>query len=296
MISSVPVEVQKCAQELLKIKATSDVVLERFEPCAGGCINNGGKIVTGAGPYFIKWNDAQKFPGMFQAESRGLHLLRSAHCLHIPEVMAVGEAGPFQLLILTYTESATPRPDYWSSLGSGLASLHKVSSPAFGLDHNNFIGSLYQENSPDNSWINFFINRRLETQLRLAETAGKVPSDLRRQFARLYERLHDLLPQEKPCLLHGDLWNGNVMTNERGAPSLIDPAVYYGHREVDVAMTRLFGGFSNKFYDAYNEAFPLEEGFEERCDLYNLYPLLVHVNLFGGSYVSQVKQILKRFL
>jgi fructosamine-3-kinase len=141
--------------------------------------------------------------------------------------------------------------------------------------------------------LDFFIEERLEKQLKLALSSGKMINSDADLFQRLYSRL-DIIPIEAPSLLHGDLWSGNFMTNADGMPCLIDPAVYFGHREMDLAMTKLFGGFDDEFYEAYNESFPLAAGFEERIDIHNLYPLMVHVNLFGGGYVQQVRGILKK--
>jgi fructosamine-3-kinase len=145
---------------------------------------------------------------------------------------------------------------------------------------------LLQSNEYTANWIDFFIEKRLKAQAGLAFYNGEIPRSLYDKFNDLYNKLPELLPSEKPALLHGDLWSGNVIVGSNGHVSLIDPAVYYGNREAEIAFTKLFGGFSSAFYDAYNEAFPLEKGFEERIDIYNLYPLLVHVNLFGSGYIN----------
>jgi fructosamine-3-kinase len=184
---------------------------------------------------------------------------------------------------------------YWIELGRGLANIHKNRSPTFGLNHDNYIGSLKQSNSPTNSWIHFFIHSRINSQLKLAIDKGQLNSSHQQKFEILFKELPNLLPNEKPALLHGDLWSGNVIVDHHGNAVLIDPAVYYGHREMDLAFTRLFGGFNSEFYHSYFETFPLEPGFDNRVDIYNLYPLLVHVNLFGGSYANQVVSILNRF-
>ena len=143
--------------------------------------------------------------------------------------------------------------------------------------------------------MEFFIEGRLEKQIALAKNSGAIDSATVQQFNRLYNKLPEIIPEEKPSLIHGDLWNGNFMTGADGKAWLIDPAVYYGHREMDLAMTKLFGGFSTDFYESYNETFPLQKGFNNRVDIHNLYPLLVHVNLFGGGYLHEVKNILSRF-
>jgi fructosamine-3-kinase len=163
------------------------------------------------------------------------------------------------------------------------------------LDHDNYIGSLRQFNKYQSTWTEFFIEQRLNIQLKLAFDNGLAKSDWTKQFESLYKKLSSLLPEETPSLLHGDLWSGNLITDEHGGPCLIDPAVYYGNREADLAMTKLFGGFADEFYSVYEANSRIAPGYNDRLDLYNLYPLLVHVNLFGSSYIPSVDAILRRF-
>src|SRR6185436_7332699 len=178
--------------------------------------------------------------------------------------------------------------------GRGLAALHKFGAPYFGLDHDNFIGSLDQANDRRAAWADFYRDLRLEPLVARAAERGLVGVQLRRDFERLFERLDSLVgPAEAPARLHGDLWGGNLHVDERGQPCLIDPAVYGGHREIDLAMMRLFGGYGPRVFDAYEEAWPLSEGHERRTPLYQLYPLLVHVNLFGSGYVGQATRALR---
>jgi protein-ribulosamine 3-kinase len=233
---------------------------------------------------------------MFQAEAKGLHILGASETLRIPEVIHVGEEGSFQYLLLEYIDDGRKSPDFWESFGRGLAKMHKQSASRFGLDHNNYIGSLPQDNRESGSWIEFFIERRLRSQLAIALQNNGLNKSAASDFDKLFAKLNSLLPDERPSLLHGDLWGGNLMIADNGEACLIDPAVYYGHREVDLAMTQLFGGFDSVFFESYNEEFPLLPGYRERLDLYNLYPLLVHVNLFGGGYAAQVMSVLRRFL
>lgn len=289
MIPSVPSAI------LESIEAHTASTFRSFSFASGGCINHGGTLVTSRDVYFLKWNDLKKFPGMFAAESRGLSLLRQTDALAVPGVVHVGEVDGLQFLLLEHIESASRSRDYWIDFGRGLAALHRTTSPAFGLDHDNYIGSLPQKNSRTASGIEFFITRRLNVQLELSYGEGKTDHFVVKKFDGLYKKLPALLPDEPPALLHGDLWGGNIMTTSAGEPCLIDPAVYFGYREADLAMTRLFGGFDPSFLHSYEEVYPLQPGYQERFDLYNLYPLLVHVNLFGGGYLAQVMSILKRF-
>lgn len=288
-VSSVPNTLQQHIIEKLSWS------VKAFHPASGGCINQGGELVTAEGSYFLKWNDRQRYPQMFEKESKGLKLLGGTNCIDVPEVIHVGETDNLQFIILSFVKSGRRAKNYWSLLGEQLADLHRNTHTHFGLDHDNYIGSLSQKNKQKENWIEFFIQYRLEAQLSIAAQNRKITADIRKQFDVLYKKLPDLLPQEKPALLHGDLWNGNVMVNEKGEPTLIDPAVYYGHREAELAFTQLFGGFEPEFYQAYHEAFPVAKGFASRANLYNLYPLLVHVNLFGGGYLQQVENILDRF-
>lgn len=292
----VPAAVQEAVTALLQQKVSGSAQLKNFTPASGGCINHGGRITTSAGDYFLKWNDARRFPAMFEAEAKGLELLRAPGVITIPEVLGAGERGSYQFMVMSFVEQQGRSARYWHMLGERLASLHRVTHSSFGLDHDNYIGSLRQWNKPHASWIDFFIGQRLRVQLALALKDGLLDSGSLLKFEALFKQLPDLLPSEGPSLLHGDLWSGNLITDGKGEPCLIDPAVYFGHREADLAMTQLFGGFDDAFLDSYHHSFPLTPGFRERFDLYNLYPLLVHVNLFGGSYAGQVNSILKKFI
>jgi len=270
--------------------------ISAFSPAAGGCINDGGRITTSAGVYFLKWNASGKYPGMFEAEAKGLSLLRDAAELEVPVVVHYGNAEDYQFLLLEYVATGERSPSYWEDFGRGLAAMHKHTASMCGLDHDNYIGSLPQNNRQTSSWVEFFIHQRLEPQLRLALSSKALDETASGTFARLFNKLPSLLPAELPSLLHGDLWSGNIMTTASGRPCLIDPAVYYGHREVDLAMTQLFGGFDAIFLESYEDVYPLLPGYEERLELYNLYPLLVHVNLFGGGYARQVMSVLNSFV
>ncbi len=266
-----------------------------LKPVGGGCINQTFKAVTGNGNYFVKLNDAAAYPGMFEAEAYGLDILRKAKALSIPAVITSGEALGKSFLVLEWIESGKRQKNFFEDFGTRLALLHSQNESLYGLDKNNYIGSLVQINTPSESFIEFFITHRLVAQLTLAVDHGKLPAGIHKSFERLYAKLPEIIPAEKPSLLHGDLWNGNFMTGADGYACLMDPAVYYGHREADLAMTLLFGGFDNDFYESYHRHFPLESDWRNRVEIFNLYPLLVHVNLFGGGYAREVTEIIKRF-
>ena len=262
----------------------------------GGCINDAVKIQSTTGIFFVKYNLEATYPAMFAREAAGLQLLREAGEIRIPEVLHFDTAEKYSYLLLEYISTGNQARNFWNIFGHALAAVHKHTQALFGLDHDNYIGSLPQSNRQHSDWTDFFILERLEPLVSKARDKGEISPQLVKQLESLYIKLPRLIPSEKPSLLHGDLWNGNYRVDDKGNPCLIDPAVYYGHREMDLGMTRLFGGFSPQFYDSYDNAFPLEQGWESRVDLFNLYPLLVHVNLFGGGYASQVKQIVSKFV
>jgi fructosamine-3-kinase len=263
---------------------------------SGGDINDAFELELADGQRLFMKTNGSAPAGMFQAEARGLAWLAEARALAVPSVVAVG-ADRASFLVLELVEPGPRRRGFDEELGRALAALHRASPGAFGLDHDNFIGSLPQSNRAHARWADFFQSERLEPQLRRATDQGRVTSGMRQGFARLFARLSELVgPEEPPARLHGDLWGGNLHVTAGGAPCLIDPAAYGGHREVDLAMMRLFGGFSERVFSAYFEAFPLAPGHGERVPLYQLYPLLVHVNLFGGGYAASVEHGLERYV
>jgi len=222
--------------------------------------------------------------------------LRQAEEIEVPKPLHHDEINGKGFLLMEAIISDKPNSNFWFLFGNQLAELHKHSKEFFGLDHNNYIGSLQQLNTMASTWAEFFVTQRLEPQLKMALDNKKAGTSLSRKLNALFPKIENLFPKEKPALLHGDLWSGNFMVGGRGEAVLIDPAVYYGHREMDLAMSKLFGGFNEDFYTAYHSNRPLESGWLERVDLCNLYPLMVHVNLFGGSYLMQVERILNQFV
>ncbi len=261
-------------------------------PLAGGSINEAWAVdLEDESSVFVK-TKLRAPAGMFAAEARGLEFLRAGLAgvegLAVPAVLASGA----EYLVLELITPGPPRADFDELLGRGLAALHRSGAGLeLGLDQPNYIGSLAQVNAPRPDWPSFYRDCRLRPML--DQAGALISTQLRLRFDRLLDRLPELCcPAEPPARLHGDLWGGNLHRDALGRPVLIDPAVYVGHREIDLAMMRLFGGFSPWAFAAYEEAWPLAEGWKRRVDLYQLYPLLVHVNLFGGSYVGSVEAAL----
>lgn len=265
----------------------------RWIPLAGGDINQVYRLEAPDGQMWlakIRLGAPQHF---FAAEARGLKELREAQALRIPAVLAVDAEG----ILLEWLEPASGGEEaQGAALGRGLARLHRVTRDLYGFDENNFIGLLPQENPAVPDWIAFFREARLLPQIELAAQKGHFGATRRRLADRLLLRLPEWIDEAevKPSLLHGDLWGGNWLATRHG-PALIDPAVSYGDREMDLAMSRLFGGFPQEFYTAYNEEFPARSGHRDREALYQLYYLLVHLNLFGEAYGPAVGRVLHRY-
>ena len=265
----------------------------------GGSINDTREVRLGDGrSVFVKVND-RRHTGLFLEEARGLLALAQAEGPRVPQPLALFEDSARQYLLLEYVASGSPDHSFWDRFGQALAGMHRTNrAPRPGFYADNHIGSTPQENAWMTSWHEFFAERRLRRQMELARRHDRADTAMEQALERLIARLSELIPdldEGGASALHGDLWGGNFMVSASGEPVLIDPAVYYGHREADLAMTQLFGGFSERFYQAYTATWPLVPGFADRRDLYNLYHLLNHLNLFGTGYLGGCRAILRRF-
>lgn len=258
---------------------------------SGGSINDVYLLQTSAGPRVIKLNKASRFPGMFEAEKEGLQELRSSDTIDVPEAYSCGEIDDTAYLLLEYKPEGKPAQDFWQLFARDLAALHSRTAKTFGFKSSNYIGSLPQYNESTSTAAGFYISQRLEPQIRMAADNG-----FRLGYIDVVlKNISAEIPEEPSSLIHGDLWSGNYLVNEGGLPCLIDPAVCYGPREMDLSMMKLFGGFGAEVFDLYQDHFALQPGFEERVPLWQLYYLLVHLNIFGSSYLSQVQNIFKRY-
>ncbi|OKH17083.1 fructosamine kinase family protein [[Limnothrix rosea] IAM M-220] len=268
--------------------------LETQGSVGGGCINEGYKI-TGLGQqYFVKLNRPNQSE-MFAAEALGLQQMKATDSILVPQPICWGETQSNSYIVLEWLELGSGGASAWQEMGRKLAAMHRAGgSEQFGWDRNNTIGSTPQINTWCDDWAEFWAETRIGYQLRLANRRGGGFPDAKLVMARIRDILQDVMPQ--PALVHGDLWSGNAAIAADGTPVIFDPAAYYGDREVDIAMTELFGGFPPSFYQGYNEVWPLDAGYGDRKDLYNLYHVLNHFNLFGGGYGSQAKRIIQRLM
>jgi fructosamine-3-kinase len=278
----------------------SQVTGEKFEvnqrrSVSGGCINQGYAIANNQHTYFVKLNQAFQLD-MFEAEALGLQQMWETHTIRIPKPICWGTEDSSAYIVLEWLDLGHGGgANAWEEMGRNLAAMHKAtSSQGFGWDRNNTIGSTPQINDWTANWTKFFTEHRIGYQLKLAKRRGGHFKQGERLLAAIGELLADYYPQ--PSLVHGDLWSGNASVTAAGEPAIFDPATYYGDREVDIAMTELFGGFPAAFYRGYNEAWPLDRGYERRKTLYNLYHILNHFNLFGGSYESQTNRMIGQIL
>lgn len=273
-----------------------EVVASSEHRVSGGSINQCSGFDTASGPIFVKYGAADCLP-VFEAEAAGLAELARAKALRVPNVLAVSVEDDTAFLVLEWIDLAPAKSGSEQRLGERLALQHRVTRDRFGWDRDNTIGSTPQSNRPCQQWVEFFREQRLLPQLEMAKQNG-AGSDVIDRGRQLCERLHVFFDGYRPVpsLLHGDLWGGNWGADTNGEPVVFDPAVYFGDREADVAMTRLFGGFGPAFYAAYQSAWPLEAGADVRVTLYNLYHVLNHFNLFGSGYLRQAQGMIQRLL
>jgi len=288
--------VRFCLDKLIEIHGSS-VRLISTRPVGGGCINNAHKLSTSAGNFFLKWN-ALAPQDMFAKEAAGLIEMSQANTsLVIPKVIYFTEGNDFPgLLLMEFLVPANNHSGFDQKLGRGLAQLHRKSANAFGFQHSNYCGTTVQDNSWTTNWPDFFACHRIEALVKQIGTVRGMSTEDSKAYGKLIARIPLLLSHQTiPSLIHGDLWSGNYMYTATG-PALIDPACYYADREMELGMMKLFGGFSPTVWEAYQDEWPLPSGWKERTHLYQLYHVLNHYLLFGGSYGRQSLEIAKLYL
>jgi fructosamine-3-kinase len=269
--------------------------VQRTEQVHGGDINAAFCLHTSTGKYFLKVNQAVQYPDMLLKEAAGLSQLKKTRTVSIPAVIKTGIAGDQQYLLLEWIEKGQPEKLFWENFGHQLAHLHQQPQEYFGWTTDNYIGRLKQSNKRHGNWDEFYTECRI---MPLVETLYNKQLFNRTDLnaaGHFCNQLDALFPVEHPSLLHGDLWSGNYSVSPDGQPVIFDPAVYYGHREMDLGMTQLFGGFDPRFLEAYQEVYPLEPGWEKRLKLTEAWPLLVHAVLFGGFYIGRAREVLRYF-
>lgn len=281
-----------------RIEDELGIKIKSITSLSGGCISDAFKLtLQDSSNIFLKYNPSTS-KDMFVKEAHGLQELNKAGSIRIPQVLLYDN----DFILLEFIESTGRKKTFYEDFGRNFALMHKYVGENYGFYEDNYIGSNPQKNIPgenvSKNWIQFYLNNRILFQLELAQKNGYSTSELRKGISKLEDKINEIIgeSEEKPSLLHGDLWGGNYMVDDKGDACLIDPAVYYGHREADLGMTKLFGGFSSEFYAAYNETFPLPEGYEYRENIYKLYHVLNHLNLFGRGYYSQAMNLIQFYI
>jgi protein-ribulosamine 3-kinase len=281
-----------------KIEDNIRYTVSSFSSLSGGCISNAYKVEMSNGKiYFLKTNDNPPDDFFFK-EAHSLIELKLSNAIRVPELISVEE----NFILLEFISSSEKSKKFFKDFGIKFSEMHKFNHHSFGFYEDNYIGTNPQlnltEEDEENNWAKFYFNKRILYQYKLAEKNGYTTGELRKGISKLENKIEEIFSgsEEAPSLLHGDLWSGNYMIDEKGDACLIDPAVYYGHREADLGMTKLFGGFSSDFYEAYNENFPLLDGYNYRENIYKLYHVLNHLNLFGRGYYSQAISLINYYL
>jgi len=271
------------------------LTITRYEPLHGGDINRAYCLIGNNEKYFLKKNEENRYPSMFEKEADGLQSLQANTILKVPGVIKHGRVNNQQYLLLEWIGNGSIKRGFWEGFGAGLAQLHLKKQEFFGWNTNNYIGSLTQNNKIFPSWHLFYSECRILPLVKQLFDQGIFLKQDLLSAELVCKKSEFLFPHEPPALLHGDLWSGNFKITTEGEAAIFDPAVYYGHREMDIGMTLLFGGFAQQFYEAYHEIYPLEKGWRQRLPLTQLYPLLVHALLFGGHYVESVRREMKNY-
>lgn len=271
------------------------IQINQVQRLTGGDIHTCFRLETDKDDFFLKLGESALSGDMFRKEMSGLQALSRSHTVNVPRPLFSGAWRGASYMVAGFIHKGRPAADFWESFARSLAGLHRCSYAGFGFDEDNYIGTLPQSNRIHADWPGFYREERLYPLIRSAYEKGMIAHRHLAGAEFLYKKLPEIFPAEPSSLLHGDLWGGNFMVGSDGKAVVFDPSVYYGHREMDLAMSRLFGGFDVKFYRFYEEAYPLEKGWQQRISVCQLYPMLVHLHLFGGGYSNGVRDILDGF-
>jgi fructosamine-3-kinase len=268
------------------------ITIHSLAPLTGSAISQPFLVNTSKGKFFMKRNAALFGLDFFEKEAKGLDMLANAGAMKVARPLFDGKYHQEIYVVMEFLERGQPQPDFWENFGRALATQHQITDTLYGLDYNNYIGKIPQCNQRHAQWADFYAEERILKLTRRAVDHHLLDATHAKKAENICKTLTSLIPEEKPALLHGDLWNGNFMVWQNGHVAIFDPAPYYGHREMDIAMSKLFGGFEPAFYEGYQQALPLQPGYSEREKIHQLYPLLVHLLLFGGHYRNDVESIL----
>lgn len=262
----------------------------------GGEVNQSYKIVSDKGVFYIKTHPNKQYPNYFEKERTGLLSLKSQKILDVCSPLGIQEIGSNAFLILEFIESAAPKKDFYALLGQGLAKQHQVSNRYFGFVEDNYLRQCVQLNHRMSKWGEFFIKYRLLNNIKIVADKYHLSIETLRLFDKFLDLVEFAFPEEQPALLHGDFWKEHIIANPEGEPCLLNPSVYYGHREMDLAMTRLVGSFPPEFYEAYHEVYPLQSDWEIRLDFCKMYYHLVHYNIYGQAYFPSIQNLLNKWV
>lgn len=284
------------ASEILRfLKEFHKSEIKNVSSTGGGSINDCYNYTAKSSRYFLKYNNTKQFPNIIHFDEEGLSAIAKTQTIDVPAVVVCQKVANYEILVLPFIEQEDPNNVFWERFGERLAAMHAKEAPYYGWPHDNYIGSLPQSNHQRQNYLSFFVEERLQKQIALANRNNLLNNKDNSAFEFLYQQLPNIIPDAQPSLVHGDLWSGNFISGKDQTPYLIDPSIHYSFRETDLAFTYLFGGLHKKFYQAYEASSPLAPGFGERVGIYNLYPLLVHLNLFGSSYLGSIRSILSKF-
>jgi fructosamine-3-kinase len=283
--------------ECLELYFNTPVSNIKIHTIGGGCINETFRVtVNNNRKFFVKQNKVSRYPRLLTAELTCLKYLQLHTSIITPQIIGFKEKKDLQVLMLEWIEPGTPDKTFWHNTGAALAALHQFTSETNGFFEDNYIGSLPQRNKQHTFWVDFFIEQRLIPQLEIARSNDLIPKSTLQLFDQLIIKLPGILTPEPASLLHGDFWNGNIMCDSQSNPVFIDPCIYFGNRLMDIGMSRLFGGFNKTFYESYHYHYPLPKEYELQADVCNLYPLLVHLNLFGRHYLHKIDTVLNKLV